>query len=532
MAKGKKAAKKKSGERRQKHADGAVDPGAAGTETAGPDAAPMSGAGAGSHGTDRGSGAPRPPDPASSDVAGSDGADPAVAAPPAPAPRSAARTPAARGGTDSKALNRRRAAVLPRGLSPAATLWADRAAGAELRDASGRRFIDFAGGLGALAVGHAHPDVAAAAARQAEALVFSPAAVALHAPYLALAERLAALAPVPAPAKVVLLTTGAEAVETAVRIARVATGRPAVIAFEGASHGLTHMALGLGGMVAPAKPGAGPFPADIFRAPLPDLRAGLTVEQCIARIEGLMRTDVDPSRVAAILLEPVLGAGGHHPVAPEMWHALRGLADRHGILLIADEVQTGIGRTGRWFGVEHAGVAPDLIAVGRALGGGWPIAGVVGSADVMDAVPPGALGGTFGGHPVAAAAALATLDAIEAEGLLDRATAIGQRLRAALAAIAGRAAPYRIWDIRGMGAMIAVEVVRDFDTAAPDPDLAEAVRRGALDRGLILLRCGVDGNAIRFAVPLVAPDALIDEGLQVFEDALAAAVGEDGAAAP
>ena len=436
-------------------------------------------------------------------------------------------TPATQGRDGNAALSARRAAAVARGVVSAMPFHADRAEGAELWDVEGRRFIDFAGGIAVLNTGHRHPDVMAAALAQAERFTHTAFQVAPYESYVALAERLNALAPGDHPKKTLLVTTGAEAVENAVKIARIATGRPGVVAFTGGYHGRTLLTLGLTGKVAPYKVDAGPFPADIFRAPLPDARSGTTVDQCIAQVETLFLTDAQPDRIAAILLEPVLGEGGYHPVPPEMWRALRTLADRHGILLIADEVQSGIARTGRWFAVEHSGVVPDLITVAKSLAGGWPLAGVIGRAEVMDAVPPGGLGGTYAGNPVACAAALAVLDVIEREGLLARATAIGETIRHAFADIAGRIAPYRMWDIRGLGAMIAAEFVTDFDTARPDPALAKAICAHALDRGLILLTCGMHGNAIRVMVPLVASDALIAEGLAIFEEALAAAVADE-----
>ena len=449
-----------------------------------------------------------------------------TSAPAAPAGVVASRPSPQAPGANADLARRRAAAVAP-GVASAAPLYAAHAEGAELWDVEGRRYIDFAGGIAVLNTGHRHPAVAAAASEQAARFTHTSFQVVPYEAYVALAERLNALAPGHAPKKTLLVTTGAEAVENAIKIARIATGRPGVIAFAGGYHGRTLLTLGLTGKVAPYKTDAGPFPPDIWRAPLPDARAGVTVDHCLAQIETLFRTDAQPDRIAAILLEPVLGEGGYYPVPADMWRALRDLADRHGILLIADEVQSGFGRTGRWFGVEHSGVVPDLITVAKSLAGGWPLAGVIGRADVMDRVPPGGLGGTYGGHPVACAAALAVIDTIEAEGLLDRATRIGETLRAAFADIAGRIAPYRVWDIRGLGAMVAVELVTDFDTARPDAALTKAICTEALSRGLILLPCGMHGNAIRVMVPLTASDGIIDEGLRIFEAALAAALANE-----
>ena len=348
---------------------------------------------------------------------------------------------------------------------------------------------------------------------------------------MALAEKLNALAPGDFAKKSLLVTTGAEAVENAVKIARAYTKRPGVIAFSGGYHGRTLMTLGLTGKVAPYKKDVGPFPADIFRAPFPDARNGVTVEDALNGLETLFLTDADPSRVAAIIIEPVLGEGGYLPVPTEMMQALRAICDKHGILLIADEIQAGFGRTGTWFAIEHSGVVPDLITVAKSMAGGYPVAGVIGRAEVMDALAPGGLGGTYGGNPVACAAALAAIDAIESEGLLARSTALGQTFRARFAEMGARTAPYRMWDIRGLGAMLAVEFVTDFESASPDAAFTKSVVTHALRRGLILLACGMHGNAVRIMVPLTASDAVIDEGLAIFEAALADAIAAEMAVA-
>ncbi|MBF9059454.1 4-aminobutyrate--2-oxoglutarate transaminase [Rhodobacterales bacterium HKCCSP123] len=424
------------------------------------------------------------------------------------------------------ALLARREAAVARGVASAAPIFAARAENAELWDVEGHRYIDFAGGIAVLNTGHRHPDVIAAAKTQEDLYTHTSFQVVPYEPYVALAEKLNALAPGDFAKKSLLVTTGAEAVENAVKIARAATGRPGIIAFSGSYHGRTLMTLGLTGKVAPYKKDVGPFPADIFRAPFPDARAGITVADALHGLETLFLTDADPSRVAAIILEPVLGEGGYHPVPAEMWHALREICDKHGILLISDEIQAGFGRTGTWFAVEHSGVAPDLITVAKSMAGGYPIAGVVGRAEVMDALAPGGLGGTYGGNPVACAAALAAIDAIAAEGLLARSTTLGETMRARLAEMGARTAPFRMWDIRGLGAMLAVEFVTDFDSATPDTGFTKSVIGHALRRGLILLACGMHGNAIRIMVPLTASDAIIEEGMQLFEAALADAVAE------
>lgn len=425
------------------------------------------------------------------------------------------------------ALLARRDAAVPRGVASAAPIFAAKAENSEIWDVEGNRYIDFAGGIAVLNTGHRHPAVVAAAKAQEDLYTHTSFQVVPYAPYIALAEKLNALAPGDFAKKSLLVTTGAEAVENAVKIARAHTGRPGVIAFSGGYHGRTLLTLGMTGKVTPYKKDVGPFPADIYRAPFPDSRHGITVADALNALETLFLTDADPSRVAAIILEPVLGEGGYHPVPTEMWVALRRICDTHGILLISDEIQAGFGRTGTWFAIEHSGVAPDLITVAKSMAGGYPIAGVIGRADVMDALAPGGLGGTYGGNPVACAAALAAIEAIETDGLLARSTALGEVFRARFAEIGARTAPYRMWDIRGLGAMLAVEFVTDFDTATPDAAFTKSVIAHALKRGLILLACGMHGNAVRIMVPLTASDAIIDEGLAMFEAALSDAVAQE-----
>ncbi len=440
----------------------------------------------------------------------------------------AARPGAAATGSNAALLARREAAV-PRGVASAHPVFAERAENAEVWDVEGNRYIDFAGGIAVLNTGHRHPKVVEAAKAQEDRFTHTSFQVLPYEPYVALAEKLNALAPGDSPKKTLLVTTGAEAVENAVKMARAATGRPGVIAFTGGYHGRTMMTLGMTGKVSPYKKDIGPFPTDIYRAPFPDLRNGITVEDALKGLETLFLTDADPSKVAAIIIEPVLGEGGYTPVPFEMMQALRRICDKHGILLIADEIQAGFGRTGTWFAIEHSGVVPDLITVAKSMAGGYPVAGVIGRADVMDAMGPGGLGGTYGGNPVACAAALAAIEAIESEGLLARSTALGETFRQRFAEIGARTAPWRMWDIRGLGAMVAVEFVTDFETATPDAALTKAVVQHARDRGLILLPCGMHGNALRIMVPLTASDAVIEEGLRIFEAALSKAVAETAA---
>ena len=432
--------------------------------------------------------------------------------------------------TNASLLARREAAVA-RGVASAAPVFADRAENAEVWDVEGRRYIDFAGGIAVLNTGHRHPKVVEAAKAQEDRFTHTSFQVLPYEPYVALAEKLNALAPGDFAKKTLLVTTGAEAVENAVKIARAATGRPGVIAFTAGYHGRTLLTLGLTGKVSPYKKDVGPFPADIFRVPFPSVRDKITIEDSIRALEMLFLTDAQPDRVAAIILEPVLGEGGYHPVPTELWKALRTICDKHGILLISDEIQAGFGRTGTWFAIEHSGVVPDLITCAKSMAGGYPLAGVVGRAEVMDALAPGGLGGTYGGNPVACAAALAAIAAIEEEGLLARSTALGETLRARFADMGARVAPYRMWDIRGLGAMLAVEFVTDFETATPDAALTKSVVAHALRRGLILLGCGMHGNAVRIMVPLTASDAIIDEGMAIFEAALADAIADEQAIA-
>jgi 4-aminobutyrate aminotransferase/(S)-3-amino-2-methylpropionate transaminase len=336
--------------------------------------------------------------------------------------------------------------------------------------------------------------------------------------YVALAERLNALAPGPGPWKTIFLTTGAEAVENAVKIARYHTGRPAVIAFGGGFHGRTLACMSLTGKVQPYKAGFGPMLPDVYHAPFPVEYHGISVAQSLAAIEQLFKADVDPQRVAAIIIEPVQGEGGFYAAPPAFLRALRDICDRHGIVLIADEIQSGFARTGRMFAIEHAGVAPDLITVAKSLAGGVPLSGVIGRAEIMDAPPAGGLGGTYAGSPLGCAAGLAVLDVIESEDLCARAERQGAVLRARLEDLRSRWSC--IGDVRGLGAMVAMELVRDRRADAPDAELTRALVQAAGRRGLVLLSCGVYGNVIRFLAPLTLPDAQLAEGLAILEAAL------------
>jgi len=415
-------------------------------------------------------------------------------------------------------LQQRRDAAFARGLGAQLPVYVDRARNAELWDVEGRRYIDFAGGIAVLNTGHLHPKVQAAVARQLDAfshtcLMITPYEVAVE-----LAEKLNRLVPGPAPKKSIFVTTGAEAVENTIKIARAHTGRPAVIAFGGGFHGRTFMAMALTGKVAPYKAGFGPFPAEVYHAPFPIAYHGVSVQDSLDALEHIFKFDVEPERVAAIIVEPVMGEGGFYIAPPEFLQALRRLCDRHGIVLVIDEIQTGFARTGRMFAVEHAGVEPDLMTMAKSLAGGFPLAAVVGKASIMDAPGPGGLGGTYAGSPIACAAALAVLEIIEEENLCERATAIGELLAGSLREL--QSANPSIGEVRNLGAMVAMELVRNGDPHAPDADLAKALTRRAAERGLVLLSCGLYGNVIRFLVPLTASDALIREGLSIVADSL------------
>ena len=418
------------------------------------------------------------------------------------------------------ALMARRSAAVARGVGQAHEIFVSRAANAELWDVEGRRYIDFAGGIAVLNTGHCHPEITAAVKAQAELYSHTCFQVLAYEPYVELAERLNALAPGQFAKKSIFLSTGAEAVENAVKIARAHTRRPGVIAFTGGYHGRTMMTLGLTGKVAPYKVGFGPFPGEVFHALYPNALHGVSVDDALHSVELLFKNDIEPERVAAFILEPVQGEGGFYVAPNDFVKGLRALADRHGILIIADEVQTGAGRTGTWFASEQWPVAPDLITTAKSMAGGFPISGVVGRAEVMDAPAPGGLGGTYAGSPIGCAAALAVLKVFDDEQLLARSRALGERLTAGLRRIA--AGVPAIGDVRGLGAMVAIELFEEGDTARPDAALTRKVVAEAARRGLILLSCGTYGNVIRVLVPLTASDLLVDEGLALLADSFAA----------
>lgn len=408
-------------------------------------------------------------------------------------------------------LMQRKANATPRGVGVMCSFFAERAKNAEIWDTEGKRYIDFAGGIGVLNTGHLHDKVHAAVAEQLNKFSHTCYQVVPYELYIDVAEQLNKLAPIPGENKTAFYTTGAEAVENAVKIARAATGRPGIIAFGGGFHGRTLMGMALTGKVAPYKIGFGPFPSDVYHALFPNPLHGVSIEESIASIEKLFKYDIEATRVAAIIFEPVQGEGGFYQAPAEWVRALRALCDQHGILLIADEVQAGFARTGKFFAMEHYDVAADLMTMAKSMAGGFPISAVVGRAQVMDAPAPGGLGGTYAGSPLALAAAKAVISTIQEEKLLERANKLGAQLKETLNGL--KAEIPQIADVRGPGAMIAVEFNKAGSHDA-DADFAKKVQTKALESGLILLLCGVYGNVVRFLFPLTIEDEVFEEALQ------------------
>jgi 4-aminobutyrate aminotransferase/(S)-3-amino-2-methylpropionate transaminase len=407
----------------------------------------------------------------------------------------------------------------------------ERAEGALLHDIDGNTFIDLSGGVGCLNVGHSHPAVVRAVQQQAARYTHTDFSVAPYEPYIRLCEMLCRIAPGARPKKALLFNSGTEAVENAVKIARAVTGRPAIIAFEGAFHGRTYMSLTLTSKIDPYKRNFGPFVPEVYRAPYPDpyrTSAPDPTEWAIRRLEHLFITHVQADRVAAIVVEPVLGEGGFVVPPRDFLRRLREVADRHGILLVVDEIQTGIGRTGKMFAVEHSGIEPDLMTVAKSIAVGLPISAVVGARDYLDALPEGALGGTYVGNPVACAAALAVFDVMKEEHLLERAAALGTRMLERFRRLQQRAP--LVGDVRGLGAMVAIELVRDRTTKEPAAREAAEIIRRAMSRGVLLLRAGVYSNVVRILTPLVITDGQLDEALGVLEACLLEVAGEGATA--
>jgi len=413
-------------------------------------------------------------------------------------------------------LMARRTAAVPRGVGQIHPIFAESAKNATVTDVEGREFIDFAGGIAVLNTGHVHPKIIAAVTAQLNKLTHTCFQVLAYEPYVELCEKINAKVPGDFAKKTLLVTTGSEAVENAVKIARAATGRAGVIAFTGAYHGRTMMTLGLTGKVVPYSAGMGLMPGGIFRALYPNELHGVSIDDSIASIERIFKNDAEPRDIAAIIIEPVQGEGGFYVAPKEFMKRLRALCDQHGILLIADEVQTGAGRTGTFFAMEQMGVAADLTTFAKSIAGGFPLAGVCGKAEYMDAIAPGGLGGTYAGSPIACAAALAVMDVFEEEHLLDRCKAVGERLVTGLKAIQKKYPV--IGEVRALGAMIAVELFENGDSHKPNAAAVAQVVAKARDKGLILLSCGTYGNVLRVLVPLTAPDEQLDKGLAIIEE--------------
>ncbi len=415
--------------------------------------------------------------------------------------------------TTNKELQAIRDAATPQGVGIQTRVFADKARNAELWDVEGRRYIDLAAGIAVCNTGHSHPEVVAAVKAQLERFSHTCFQVAPYDVYVKLAERINRIAPGDTPKKTMFLTTGAEAVENTVKIARRHTGRSAIISFSGSFHGRTMMALALTGKVVPYKEGFGPLPGEVFHVPFPIGYHGISSDDSLAVLDKLFKSDIEPTGVAAIIIEPVQGEGGFYPAPPGFLRQVRDICDTHDIVMIADEIQTGFGRTGKMFAVEHAGVEPDLMTIAKGLAGGFPLAGVVGKAEVMDSVPPGGLGGTFGGSPIGCAAGHAVLDVIEKEDLCNKALAIGEQVRHWAEVLQQETSC--VGDIRITGAMCGIELVENNDANCPAAELTKSIAAEAAIQGVILLTCGVRGNVIRFLPPLTIENALLTEALAI-----------------
>ncbi len=413
-------------------------------------------------------------------------------------------------------IDARRIAAMPRGVGIGFPIYAERALNAELWDVEGRRYIDFGSGIAVLNTGHRHPKIVAAIEDQLARFTHTAYQVVPYESTVELAEKINTLTPGDHAKKTAFFTTGAEAVENAIKIARSATKRPGVIALGGGFHGRTMMGLALTGKVQPYKAGFGPFPAGVYHVPMPVALHGVSVADSLKAIAQLFKADIEPEQVAAIIVEPVQGEGGFYVVPREFMQALRKLCDQHGIVLIADEIQTGFARTGKMFAMEHYGVVPDIMTLAKSLAGGMPLSAVCGRAEIMDAPAPGGLGGTFAANPLAIASALAVIDVIADEKLCARAETVGKKLTAHLTAL--RARLPAISDVRGLGCMVAIELAKADGT--PDPDFTKLVQKRAQEAGLLLLTCGVYANVIRFLFPLTIEDKVLDEGLAILDQAL------------
>lgn len=419
----------------------------------------------------------------------------------------------------NRAILDRRTAAVPRGVATSAPIFVARAENEYLWDIEGRKYVDFASGIAVTNTGHRHPKVMAAVAEQCQKFAHLAFQVTGYPEYVELAERLNALAPIKH-AKTMFFTTGAEATENAVKIARAHTGRVGVITFTGAFHGRTQLTMAMTGKAVPYRTRGTPLASGIFHVPFPIPHHGTTEEDALKALYHVFKADIEPENVAAIVIEPVQGEGGFYQTPIAFMQKLREICDQHGICLVADEVQTGFARTGKIFAIEHYGIEPDLIPVAKALGGGFPISGVIGRADIMDAAEPGGLGGTFGGNPISVTAALAVLDVIEEEQLCARANKIGAIMVERLKALRQKNSLRPIGDVRGLGAMVAFELVKERGGHEPDPDAIKPLITAALDAGLILLSCGYYANTIRILAPLTISDTGLNEGLDMLEKAL------------
>lgn len=421
--------------------------------------------------------------------------------------------------TTNKELWARREAAIPRGIGVMHQRFAASANNAEIIDVEGNRYIDFAAGIAVTNTGHSDPRITEAVKAQIDNFSHTCFQVNPYESYIELAEKLNELAPGDTPKKSIFLTTGAEAVENTIKIARAATGRSGIVAFKGAFHGRTMMGMALTGKIAPYKVGFGPFPSDVYHVPFPISYHGITEEMSLNALDGLFKSDIEPSRVAAIIIEPVQGEGGFYQASPSFMQSLRKICDEHGILLICDEIQTGFARTGKMFATEHTGVEPDLMTAAKAMAGGFPISAVIGKADIMDAAAPGGLGGTYGGSPLGCVAGLKVLEIIESDNLCERAQEIGTLFIDRLAKMRSNKITC-LGEIRNVGAMIAVEMVKDGDADKPDAELTKVIVEKAAEKGLILLSCGVRGNVIRFLPALTASDKVLNEGLDILSNVL------------
>jgi 4-aminobutyrate aminotransferase/(S)-3-amino-2-methylpropionate transaminase len=426
-------------------------------------------------------------------------------------------------GPRSAEILARKESVVAEPLTITLPVVVDRGEGASLTDVDGNTFIDFTGGVGCLNVGHANPRVVEAVSEQAARFMHTDFTIVPYEVYVTLAERLIAVSPFRSPAKAAFFNAGTEAVENAIKFARAYTKRPAVIAFEGGFHGRTLLSLSLTSKTHPYKAGLGPFAPEVYRLPFAQDYRGPSAGEALEALERALITTVAAETVAAVVIEPVQGEGGFVVAPPEFLEGVRRTCDENGIVLVVDEVQTGFGRTGKMFAVEHYGIEPDLMTVAKSIAGGLPLSGVIGKAAIMDSVQDSGIGGTYVGNPVAQAAALAVLDVFEEEGLVERAAVIGETIRARMDAWYGRWDP--IGDVRGLGAMLALELVVDRETKAPAADVASQVVEAAAERGLLLLKSGIYSNCIRVLVPLVIPDAELEEALDVWEDALQTTLG-------